>query len=133
MTTSPRPTSDAIGFVKEFDAAKARESERPEQQFPEPAILELAEYLCEESRKINLRRAPFTSSNSERRAMFIASAEAVFRACPVVSNAVNAHDDLVKALADYDAALARREHGDIAANACIQTIRTALTKTEAQS
>lgn len=37
------------------------------------------------------------------------------------------------AIADYDAALARREHGDVAANRCVAQVRLALLAIAAQA
>lgn len=51
----------------------------------EKAHEEIADYLCELDRKVNQSKAPFKDSNAERRAMFLAQAEDLLRACPSVA------------------------------------------------
>lgn len=89
MTTSPRPTSDAIGFVKEFDAAKGRESG---EHTPTPWVYDPAHpasvYSDDKTGSIIATCEGFRFAQRWR-------TEVVANAAFIV-RAVNAHDDLLR-------------------------------------
>jgi hypothetical protein len=58
----------------------------------------VANYLCELDRQVNVTKAPFEHSNAERRAMFLARAEDMFRSVPALTRLQQSNAALVEAL-----------------------------------